>query len=47
MLVVINRGKRRRIELPKAGKVLWGKAEVEGRRLNIAAREAAVVRLGR
>ena len=45
LLVAINRGMRRRIELPTVGKVLWGKAELEGRTLNIAAREAAIVRL--
>ena len=47
LLVVINRGKRRRIDLPSAGKVLWGDAVLEKRRLTVAAREAAIVRLGR
>jgi cyclomaltodextrinase len=47
LMVVINRGKRRRIDLPVAGKVLWGEAELEKRKLTIAAREAAIVKLGR
>jgi glycosidase len=47
LVVAINRGKRRRIELPSAGKILWGDAELEKRRLTIAARDAAIVRLGR
>jgi glycosidase len=47
LLVVINRGKRRRIDLPSAGKVLWGNAELVKRRLTVAPREAAIVRLGR
>lgn len=47
LAVVVNRGKRRRIELPTSGKVLWGEAELERRKLTIAAREAAVVKLGR
>jgi cyclomaltodextrinase / maltogenic alpha-amylase / neopullulanase len=47
VMVVINRGKRRRIELPASGKVLWGEAELEKKRLTIAPRAAAVVRLSR
>jgi glycosidase len=47
LVVVINRGKRRRIELPSSGKVLWGEAELEKRKLTLAARGAAVVKLGR
>ena len=47
VLVVINRGKRRRIDLPSKGKILWGDARLEKRQLTIAAREAAIIRLGR
>jgi glycosidase len=47
LAVVINRGKRRRIALPRKGKVLWGDAELDKRKLTIAPRAAAVVRLGR
>jgi glycosidase len=47
LVVAINRGKRRRIELPSAGKVLWGDAEMEKRKLTVALRGAAIVRLGR
>jgi maltooligosyltrehalose synthase len=47
LVVVVNRGKRRRIELPSAGKVVWGEAEMDKRRLTVGAREAAIVRLGR
>lgn len=47
LMVVINRGKRRRIDLPSSGKVLWGDAELDQRKLTIAAREAAIVKLGR
>lgn len=45
VMVVINRGKRRRIELPAQGKVIWGDAKLEKRQLNVAPRSAAVVRL--
>ncbi len=47
LVVAINRGKRRRIELSSAGKVLWGDAKLEKRKLTIAPRDAAIVRLGR
>ena len=47
LIVAINRGKRRRIDLPTAGKVLWGDAELDKRRLTIAPRAASIVRLGR
>jgi cyclomaltodextrinase / maltogenic alpha-amylase / neopullulanase len=47
LAVVVNRGKRRRIDLPRKGKVLWGDAELDKRKLTIAPRAAAVVRLGR
>ena len=47
LLVVINRGKRRRIELPSKGKVIWGGAELVKRRLMVDSRDAAIVRLGR
>jgi glycosidase len=47
LVVAINRGKRRRIELPSAGKILWGDAEIEKRKLTVAPRGAAIVKLGR
>jgi glycosidase len=47
LAVVINRGRRRRIELPRSGRVVWGEATLDGRSLDIAGREAAIVRLGR
>jgi glycosidase len=43
--VVINRGRRRTIDLPRRGRVLWGEATVDGRELTIAGHEAAIVRL--
>jgi hypothetical protein len=47
LAVVINRGRRRQVELPRSGRVLWGEATMEGRTLTLAARQAAIVRLGR
>jgi hypothetical protein len=35
------------VELPRSGRVVWGEATLDGRSLNIAGREAAIVRLGR
>jgi len=47
LAVVINRGRRRRVELPRSGRVLWGEAIMTGRTLTVGAHRAAVVRLGR
>jgi glycosidase len=47
LAVVINRGRRRRIDLPRSGRVVWGEASLDGKSLNIAGRDAAIVRLGR
>jgi cyclomaltodextrinase len=47
LVVAVNRGRRRRIELPSTGKVLWGDGEMEKRKLTVGAREAAIVKLGR
>jgi glycosidase len=44
LAVAINRGRRgQSVDLPFPGRVAWGKGEVDGRRLTLPAREAAVV----
>ena len=44
LAVIINRGRRRQVEMPRSGRVLWGEATMDGRTLTIGSREAAVVR---
>jgi glycosidase len=45
LAVVINRGRRRQVELPRMGRVLWGEATLDGRNLMVGPRDAAIVRL--
>jgi glycosidase len=47
LAVVINRGRRRKVELPAGGKVVWGQAAIDGSRLTVATHDAAIVKLGR
>ena len=45
LAVIINRGRRRQVELPRMGRVLWGEATLDGRNLMLGPRDAAIVRL--
>jgi glycosidase len=45
--VVINRGRRQEIELPTAGRVLWGDGVVSGRTLRVDRHGAAIVQMRR
>jgi glycosidase len=47
LAVIINRGDRGGFQLPSAGRLLWGEARLEGRRLLVERRAAAVIALGR
>jgi glycosidase len=47
LAVVVNRGGRRRVDLARKGRVIWGEATMNGRELTVAAHSAAIVKLGR
>lgn len=47
LAVVINRGRRREVELPAAGRLLWGDGAIAGRTLTVGRHGAAIVKLGR
>jgi glycosidase len=47
LLVIINRGKGRRVDLPGRGKVLWGDGRLQGKSVEVPRHGAVILKLGR